>query len=347
MMDWKRPGRLDRFEYLRVSLDGRVLGRLSNITGGQISENLNTGLKASGVITAVGGLDVGNDLVRIELVSTLDGEEARVALGTFFVATPVAQVTDTAVTVDADLYSTLLVLDEGAVQATYSIPAGTNALAHARALVEAVGLTVIADDSSAITTVASTFEAGTSYLEIVNHLLDFAGFGSAQPDGYGRVVMRPYADPTSRQPIWTFTDADGSSMLPELEDELDWFHTPNVVVVTMSNEEEGLIAVAKNTNPASPTSTVSRGREIVRCETVDDAPSQAALQAKADALLVTSSQLLQRITLKHAFAPVALGDVVAVRYTAAGIDYTLTVRTRDLDLSPGVPTTTETRRFIR
>lgn len=347
MMDWKRPGRLDRFEYLRVSLDGRVRGRLNNVTGGQISENLNTGLKASGVITAVGGLDVGNDLVRIELVSTLDGDEARVALGTFFAATPVAQVTDTAVTVDADLYSTLLVLDEGAVQATYSIPAGTNALAHARALVEAVGLTVIADDSSAVTTVASTFEAGTSYLEIVNHLLDFAGFGSAQPDGYGRVVMRPYADPTSRQAVWTFTDADGSSMLPELEDELDWFHTPNVVVVTMSNEEEGLIAVAKNTNPASPTSTVSRGREIVRCETVDDAPSQAALQAKADALLVTSSQLLQRITLKHAFAPIALGDVVAVRYTAAGIDYTLTVRTRELDLLPGVPTTTETRRFIR
>ena len=342
-MDWSQSGRQDRFEFARVTLQGREVEILDNVVGGQISENLNTSLKASGVLQAVGGLDIGNDLVRVYLVT---GDE-RIALGTFFVATPVASIGDGVVTVDAECYSTLLVLDEDALETMMSIPAGTNAVAAARAFAESTGLTVFTGESSATTTTSAVYKPGTTLLEVVNDLLDFAGFAAAQVDGYGRVIMRPATDPLSQSPVWTFRDDEASIMLPEMEDELDWYHTPNVVVLTMSNDAGDMVAVARNDDPASPLSIASRGRRIVRMEDVDDTPNQAALQAKADLLLTTSSQLLQRITLSHSYAPIALGDVIAVEYGAAGIEYVLTVRTRELTLTEGVPTTTEARRFVR
>lgn len=346
--DWTESHE-DTFEYIRV--DARTMEEREALIGispgGSISENLNTSLKVSGQLEMVGDLQLDDDLVRIYLNAASDTASVRLALGTFFASTPSRTVTDTTSTATVDMYSTLLQLDEDRVEATYTVAAGTNAIIQAKSLVEASGLAVNATPSTSTTTAAAVFEVGTSKLEIINYLLDFAGYSSAYVDGMGTVMMTPYANPSTRQPVWTFEDGDNSIFLPQVTDELDWYSTPNVVVVTCSNADTVMTSVAVNDDPNSPYSTVNRGRRIVRTESVSDIETQAALDAKAQELLNTSSSSVQTETVQHTYAPFASGDVVRLNYQAAAIDYYMAVQSRELKLTPGVPITSSMRRFIR
>ncbi|MDY0087587.1 MAG: hypothetical protein RBS78_03420 [Coriobacteriia bacterium] len=347
-MRWTRA-RHDEFEYVRLTPQGAVIGPVKGVEGGRITENLNTSLKASGVLDmsgASGADDFKDDLIRVILHATEGDETQSVVLGTFLAATPSRVIDEGSVHSEVDLYSLLLILEEDAFEHTLSIEDGSNAVALAASIAEAAGLSVVVTPSPAVTASPLVFEAGTSRLEVINHLLEYAGYGSANIDGFGRVVIAPYRDPAERSPVWTFTDGEEGIFLPDIDDELDWYHTPNVVVVVASDPESSMVAVATNDDPLSPYSTVSRGRRIVRHEETD-ADTYAALVEKAELLLSSGSATVHKDTIVHTYAPVGLGDVVRLRYEAAMIDYTMVVQSREMRMAPGVPTTTTLRRFIR
>ena len=348
-MDWTRP-RHERFEYLRIDREGALIGTLGGVTGATISENLNTALKASGTLTVTGEADLDDDRVCAVLIAEQDGETAEVVLGTFLASSPRRSRMGPDVITSVELYSVLLVLLDDKLESTLTVPSGTDAVVYARALVEGAGLTVSVtpDGAAHETTVDAVYEAGTPLLDIVNDMLGFAGYSSAGVDGYGRVTIQPYVDPAGRGPAWTFRDGDGSVFMPPVADELDRYDTPNVVVVRCTGPEDaGLIpAVAENNDPASPLSTVSRGRRIVRYEEVSDIESQEALQAKADLLLLGSTRSVNLGTVRHTYVPLSIGDAARLDYQEAGIDYRMIVQSREMELVAGVPTTTVMRRFV-
>jgi hypothetical protein len=346
-MDWTRT-RHERFEYLRLSKAGAHLGPLDGVTGGTISENLNTALKVSGTLTIAGEADLGDERVRVSLVAEQDGTVTEVVLGTFLVSTPSRERLGPDVVTSVELYSTLLILADDKLEETLTVAAGTEAVGYARTLVEAAGLSAVVtpQETPSETTVDAVFEAGKSMLEVVNGLLGFAGYRSADVDAYGSVVLEPYAEVAGRLPAWTFADGDASIFIPPVTDALDWYGTPNVVVVVSTNAETAMTAVSENDDPASALSTVSRGRRIVRYEEVSDIESQEALQARADLLLVSSARNVNIGTVRHTFAPIATGDVVRLHYAQAGVDYLMVVQSKEMQLVAGVPTTTAMRRFV-
>ena len=79
--------RLDEFVYLRVSRTGEVIGTLTGVSGGSISENLNTALKVSGTLDVV-DTDIADDRVRIIARCDEGGGPEDVVLGTFLASTP-------------------------------------------------------------------------------------------------------------------------------------------------------------------------------------------------------------------------------------------------------------------
>jgi len=338
-------GRHDTFEFLRLTRSGDPAGTFDHVTHGEISENSNTSLKVSGFLDVVGDADPGNSLVRVIFRAVEDSETAEVTLGTFFAATPSRVHTDAGTTARIELYSMLLALDEDRLERTLTVASGSDVVSAARQLAVDAGLRVTAAPSAHVSGAALVFEAGTTRLEAVNALLDHAGYASAAVGVDGVVRMFPYVPPASRPLEWTFTDGDGSMFLPEVPVEVDWYHAPNVVVVTSTGATATLTAIAVNDDPASPLSTVTRGRRIVRYERVSDAAGQEALQAKADRLLASSSRKVTTGTLRHTYAPLSLGGRVRLAYAAAGIDYAMTVQSRDMELVPGLPTTTKVRRF--
>lgn len=350
-MDWTH-GHTDSFEFIRVR-GGIEYEALSNIKpNGTITRDLNTDLKVSGSLECVGDLGIGSDLIRIYLTAATATGSVRLAIATMFASTPSRTLTDTSTSAKVTLYSTLLQLVEDCFETTYAIPAGTNAIELATQLATSAGLQVKATPSPSTTTAVTTFEAGTSKLKVINYLLDFANYYSAQVDGYGTVIMRPYQSPATRQAVWTFVDGDGSIFVADVTDEHDWYATPNVVVCYTSNTTtDTLTATAVNDGSGiyagSGYSTVARGRRIVKTQSYTDIADQVSLQAKADALLLSSSSTAQTVTVKHAYAPIDIGDVIELDYSSQSIDYDATVQSMDMTLSPSVETTTKMRRFSR
>lgn len=347
MIDWTLSHD-DSFEYIRVH-NGIEMESLGNVKpGGSIAYNTNTDLKVSGSFDAVGDLGVGSDLVRIYLTATQGSESERIALATLFASTPSRTVDDMAASGTVTLYSTLLQLSEDCFEESYTVPAGSNAIALAVSIAEGAGVTVKSTPSAVEVGSNATFAAGDSKLKVVNYLLSIANYTSAQVDGYGNVVFAPYQSPATRQPVWTFVDGDRSIFLPGLTDEEDWYHTPNVIICSVENNDITMTATAVNDGTGiyngSPYSTAARGRRICAYYSYSDIADQATLQAKADALLLTNSGKTRTITVKHAYAPIGTLDVVRMAYRAQDIDLYGTVQSMTLTLLPGVSTESKIRR---
>ena len=108
----------------------------------------------------------------------------------------------------------------------------------------------------------------------------------------------------------------------------DLYGIPNVVEVIYSTQNgtiDGspmLFATAKNDDPNSPTSIVTRGREIVYRDTspaLAGEPTQHELNEYAKKLLEELSTVEYTISYTHGYCPVRLGDCVRFNYTRAGL----------------------------
>ncbi|WP_143412189.1 hypothetical protein [Arabiibacter massiliensis] len=353
-MDWFCSGRVDSFRFVRVSLaTWRELEEVAGITGGTLERNGQTALKASGSLDYVLAPAAGNDLVRVysDSLDPATGERATIAHGTYLVSTPSSTFRGSVEEGTADLYSVLHVLEEDAFEAPLVLPAGTNAVARAADIVRGAGLPAVASPSAAVLSADAVFdERDASKLDVVNWLLDLAGFESAGCDGYGNVLLAPYVDPAAKSPTVVLHDDEGACVYRSgVVREYDAFDVPNVVTVTRSNASgEPLSATAVNDDPASAFSTVSRGRRIVRKETVSDAADLAALHAKARSLLAAKTAAVEGFEVTHAFLPFEMGAVCDFAYRKAGIarDDLMAVR-QTMKLRPGMECTTRFLRFAR
>lgn len=316
--------------------------------GGEIEENDLTATKVAGTLPYIHLPDIGNDYLRVYSVHTQGDEIQEVLHGTFICSAPSSEISRKVHRGNLDIYSRLEEVQDSGIKAPLSIPQNTVAVSYATSLVNKLGLPVSADISAARLTTPWNYRAGTSNLEIVNDLLQFAGFASATVDAYGTIGFHAYTDPSSRAPSVIFRDDEpGCIFAPTVRHDLDYFSVPNVFVATMSNLETDMVATAINDDPASIYSTVSRGREIVATEELSDIESQQALQDFADRRLTELSSSVESVEVTHRFIPYQMGDGVLLSYTEAGFEMSGVAVKRRLVLSPNMLCTTRARRFIR
>ena len=141
-------------------------------------------------------------------------------------------------------------------------------------------------------------------------------------DEKGGILFAPIQDIESLQPVWTFNDDNSSILLSDITVNHDLYGIPNVVDVIYSYGGDYKRAVARNDDPNSPTSTVSRGREIPYYDTEPSLRgyvTQDQMDAYAERLLKALSTLEYTVSYSHAYCPVRLGDCVRLNYTKAGI----------------------------
>lgn len=349
-MNWLKDGRLDRFRYVRVTWPEMAeVGQVPGILSSTITENSMTSLKVSGSLDYVGSVDVGDDLLRVYSDSELDGEKETVCHGTFFVTTPGSDWSGATRSGSADMYSVLWVLQQNKITETYTVPIGAEAVTLAANLARGFGnsLNVVATASAKTVNTDHTWDAGTTYLEIINWLLDFAGYNSADVDAYGNVLMTPYVEPANKAATVMFSDTKDSASEPSFSHEFDTFEIPNKVVCICSNaDNEPMTAEAVNADPESPYSTVARKKHIVRVEQVSDIADQAALDAKARELLLSAMSVVESIEIRHSFQPFRVGDAVLMDYAKAGYVKKLVTISREKQMIPGIRCKTKARRFV-
>jgi hypothetical protein len=191
---------------------------------------------------------------------------------------------------------------------------------------------------------AQSFGRGTSRLEKANTYLSQLGWYHLGMDLDGR-ISTPGAPQNlaSIEPWRTLTNAD-------IVGTIDVQPTGNEIanVVLAINDDPAaapLKAIATNSDPQSPTSTVSIGRSIMRLVKVTGATTQGALDALAARILAESRTYYRTAKLTILHDPTALIMHQVVRLDLTGEWSVLNgkwwVRTASLGLTPDKPTVLE------
>lgn len=349
MIDWTKGGRTTSFRYVRVAWPTmEELGEIEGVVGCTIEENDLTSLKVTGSLEYVDLIDLGDDLVRIYSDSEVAGERETVCHATLFVSTPTSTIIGEVRTGTADMYSSLLALQQASPDQTYTADVGANPVSLAKQIAEDCGLRVIYTPSGYTLSTSHSFdEESDNWLEIVNYLLDVAGYSSVSVDAYGNVIMAPYVDLSNKTPACKMSDTDDDVTAGEFNHEIDTYDVPNVVKVTCSNADgDPLVAIATNNDPENPYSTVARKKRIVRSEMVSEIEGQAAIDAKAKELLRSSMLVVERVEIDHAWKPFSVGDAIDFDYRKSDMVMRLATVKRTTKMTPDIACTTTARRFV-
>lgn len=366
MAKWDERIDLTSYRFMRVDRKtGLETGAVSVLSGGTITRNDDTRIKESAECKLTAPVDFGPDLVRVYMTAEWGGKSEDVVLGTFLPVVPSRSVRAGYSTSTIRVYGRLQELLDDSFASTATVEKGENAVERAKAVCKEAGLDVVAEPSDYAVTETRVYGAGVTgnnsavgdkKLDMVNDLLDLAGFRAAYTDPMGRVVFEKYRDPGEIAPSWAFVEGPAAKFESSMEEERDYTDAANHVVVVYGPTTDGksIAAEAWDNDPQSTLSTVSRGRAITRTYSYSDLPPgktdeemQAYADKRAATLLSTAQSVIWRVRMRHPYVPIRVGNTVEVDYPSGDIKGTFQVRAQTLTLTGGCPTNSEVRKFRR
>lgn len=341
MPDWSASMQ-QSFEYYIVDPGTwKESKRLDNVVSCSITRDLSVETLGSATIDVTNS--VGECYIRAYLVAIQNGLRERHPLGTFLVQTPSSSFDGKIRNVSMDAYTPLLELKENPPPLGYSIFKNENIMEKAYQIAREHTRAPVVQASSA-NTLYNDFVAnsGDTWLSFLTDLIANAKY-NFELDEFGRILFSPKQDTASLQPVWTYDDNNSSILYPSISMDHDLYGIPNVVEVIYSNGRDFYYARVVNDDPNSPTSTISRGREIVHRDTnpsVIGDPTNAQIQEYARTLLRSLSTVEYTVSYTHGYCPVRLGDCVRINYARAGIvDVKARVISQSIKCEPGCPVT--------
>ena len=286
---------------------------------------------------------VGESYIRIYLITIQNGLRERHPLGTFLVQTPSLNFNGRLQNISVDAYTPLIELKESPPPLGYSILKNSNVMDFAYRLArERARAPVVKTECNTLLGMNFTASTDDTWLTFLSDLIANAKYNFAL-DEMGRILLSPYQDTASLQPVWTYNDDNSSILYPEISVDRDLYGIPNVVEVIHSNGAGYYFVRAVNDDPNSVTSTVSRGREIIyRVNNPDlvGKPTESQVKDYANQLLRELSVLEYTVTYTHGYCPVRLGDCVRLNYARAGItNIKAKVIGQTIKCEPGCPVT--------
>jgi hypothetical protein len=237
-----------------------------------------------------------------------DGTLATWCMGTFLLSTNVDRVAEPPnerVTA-FEGYDLLQVLVEDKVTTRYVVAAGTAYTTAVATVLTAAGFTAQITASAAVLPAPMEWEVGAPRLTIVNDLLTAINYETLTMTPLGVPTSQPYLDPGSAPVIWQYTVDAASVIRPGIDRTLDLFDAPNTWVGVVSQPDRPpLVSTVINSDSASPTSTVSRERSIVRvlADEVKDAADQATLDALVARYAADASQVQEEASFTTLLMP--------------------------------------------
>jgi len=300
---------------------------LSNVVGGSVEQNWLADIKRKAKFTMreTGEVDFLSDRIKPYVRLHLDpygvDDWVEYPQGVFLLSTPSRSVdAQERVTRTVEGFDQLQVYSDDLVTTRYSLAAATVVTTAVDTLLGAVPK-VMAPSTKTLPT-AKEWEPGTSKLRIVNDLLDVINYQPLSFDEDGNAVVQEYLSPSFRPETYTYDTGQRGLIVPDLGQELDLFSIANRWLLVVSDPDRNVLtSTYTNTDPASPTSTVRRGRTIVDYRTEQDAVDQATLDAKAARLAFESSQVYEAIDFWTALMPIHGGnDVIRLVYDPLAIN---------------------------
>ena len=315
--------------------------RLDNVKSCSIKRDSETDTLGSATFEVTDS--VGECYIRVYLIAIQNGIREKYPLGTYLVQTPSSSYDGKIRSVTMDAYSPLLELKETQPPLGYSLLKGDKVMENAYKIIrEKARAPVVKVDTA--DTLYGDFVSSTedTWITFVSDLITNASY-VLDLDEMGRILFAPKQDVSSLQPVWTFNDDNSSILYPEMILNHDLYGIPNVVEVIYSSGNDRYYSRVVNEDSNSPTSTISRGREIVHRVTDPSfvgEPTQKQVDAYAEKLLSELSSLEYTISYEHGYCPVRVGDCVRINYSRAGLnDVKAKVISQNIKCESGCPVT--------
>lgn len=339
MIDWTASMQ-QTFEYYTVDPNTwKDIKLIDTVKSSTINRDSEADTLGSATIDIAESL--GECYMRIYLIAIQNGVTYKVPLGTFLVQTPSSSFDGKIRNVSMDAYTPLLELKENPPPLGYSILKDENIMQNAYLITrEHARAPVIKTDCD--TNLFSDFVANSddTWLTFLRDLISNAKY-TFDLDELGRILYSPKQDTASLQPVWTYDDGNSSILYPDLNIDHDLYGVPNVVEVIYSDTNNHFYAKAVNDDENSPISTINRGREILHRITNPDIlgdPTENQIKEYAEQALRDLSTLEYKISYKHAYCPVRVGDCVRLDYSRAGLNNVKArVISQSIKCEPGCP----------
>lgn len=327
MLHAKSSSRNVKFRYDLLNRQEIKIGTLDNVVSGEVSmASLATDIKRTARFNMRDNKDIDwlNDRIQPFCMFRMpDGGWVEWSLGIFLLNSPKKREKNRQVYRDIEAYDGLQVLLDDKFDSRYTIAVGTKYITAIQNIFFTLGITKINIPNTDLTLpITKEFEIGTAKLRAINELLGELNYTSLWVDEKGYYTAMPYVIPSERAIDYHYKDDELSIIYNGLEEELDLFSIPNKWVVVQSNAEtEPLTSAYTNENPASVTSTVSRGRLIVDFREVDNIANQTSLDNYTKRLAFEASQIYGHIEFETAIMPIhSYSDLLQIQYNTLEIN---------------------------
>lgn len=252
---------------------------------------------------------------RIRPILVIDGEEH--PLGLFLIASYRKVITETGHYLSIEAYDQCWLLQTSVVDDAFYFYHTRTYMYCIKDILDktGIGLRLITDTSLSLTRDRYDWMPGTSYLAVLNDLLDEINYSHVWFDFNGTAIIAPEPDPLITPVSHILSENDIKSLLIlDAQAESDYYSAPNVFVATCSNfEKKGISEVAMNNDMSSPLSVPRRGRKIYSVTRVKDVPNTTTLAAIAQKLANRSILRTEKITVKTGLLPnFGLNDIVGL-----------------------------------
>lgn len=284
-------------------------------------------------------IPIGETWVRIHLNAKQSGQGVTDPVFTGLTSVPERGWNGNRLTNNIECYSVLKPAQDVLLSRGYYVPGGVNGAEAARRLLSVGAAPVSCDDNARKLTDSIVAEDGETNLSMALKITDAIGWRlRISGDGYIRIC------PKANRESSTYDALGHDAIETEIKDSYDWFSCPNVFRAVA----DSLIAVARDENPDSPFSIVSRGREIWMEETNCHLNDNETIAQYARRRLAEEQSPWRHITYTRRYDPnLVPGDIVRISHPAQDIDGLFSVTSQRIELGYMARTTEEANYYGR
>lgn len=324
------------YRIVRSNIDGEDLGVVPGVISGTGSVSMSNfrdhawELSFDMIQDPTGVFDPVRDYVKVYADVETGDDVQSYPLGLYRLAKPSGSIGRAVRTWNCQGYSLedLLARDES--DGPYSVPRGTDALQRAQDLI--VSKARVPSDRVLFPAVSATLRhafqtdaggsTGSSWLSIVNALLNAAGYYGVQTDAEGNFVTEKMGSRTVLEPDISYDGSYERMVVGSVGDAWDDERFANKIVVKSQDvaDTPPLVAKAFNRNPDSEGSINYLGRTIQKTISLQTAVSLAEMQVMAQAELEKASGYYRKLALSHLFDPRVFAPRRVYGVTLADVD---------------------------
>lgn len=335
-MDWSKGFSASYYMSIVDPVTWRDVGVIG-IKGGEISRS-DSELMESADVDCIKYSQDREIYVRLWLNTRQEGGgSSHTALFTGLATSPDRDIDGTRELNKVQCYSVLKPAKDILLQRGWYAPAGVSGALIAKDLLSVIPAPVKVEGEAPDLAQAVIAEDGESNLSMMWKVLNAINW-RIRIEGDGTVVICSKADSIS-----TLLDSTNFDIVePQIQAEYDWYECPNVFRAVMDD----ISAVARDDDPDSPLSTVSRGREIWMEETDCDINVGETISEYAYRRLKEEQSVAMKVSYKRRFLPsIQAGDMIGLKFPAQKIVGTFLIESHTVELGHGARTSEDVRKI--